>query len=537
MGREPPPRGHDQRRRARRALDLGRVHALLGRAVHGGVPGRLLLPAPRKASSCTTRTCASAAATASTPARSARRSSRRPARSACAARWTSARSAPAAPKPNDSEAEFKKYGRNRLAEGKLPACAEMCSTKALLGGDGDVLADIYRERVMRARQGRRGLGLGDGLRAAAPAAKQAAGRHRRKERNHDAQNAARRCSPSRPAVALAGLRRTAAGRRLQAGDLPGQAPTRRPTSGAPWNGNKRASGSNAIRTAQPGAERVQAHRQLTRADRHAHTDLHPRGLRASCSHRRLACLAASRRHPAAQRRQDRAMPTRKAAAGSSRPSSRSTTSRCGRKSARASPQFTSIPGRETNVLIQSQGQTWRALRNVPVVDCAAAGADRDRAAGHRSATTCGAARCELHGKPTGRLIERFTAGEAARPTGRWRSRFVIAGDHRPHHHVRQERAAAADRLHAVLVARDPRQEPPQLRRPAVRRLRRCCSSRQCVRTTSRARTMSQWIAKFGGMLDRAARRTCRRASSTPARKLWFWGWSARLRRWSSARAA
>ena len=27
------------------------------------------------------------------------------------------------------------------------------------------------------------------------------------------------------------------------------------------------------------------------------------------------------------------------------------------------PQFTSIPGRETNVLIQSQGQTWRSLRN------------------------------------------------------------------------------------------------------------------------------------------------------------------------------
>jgi formate dehydrogenase subunit gamma len=29
------------------------------------------------------------------------------------------------------------------------------------------------------------------------------------------------------------------------------------------------------------------------------------------------------------------------------------------------PQYTSIPGRETNVLIQPQGQTWRALR-VPV---------------------------------------------------------------------------------------------------------------------------------------------------------------------------
>ncbi len=51
------------------------------------------------------------------------------------------------PETNNSEAEYKKYGRNRLAEGKLPVCAEMCSTKALLGGDGDVLADIYRERV------------------------------------------------------------------------------------------------------------------------------------------------------------------------------------------------------------------------------------------------------------------------------------------------------------------------------------------------------------------------------------------------------
>jgi formate dehydrogenase iron-sulfur subunit len=46
-----------------------------------------------------------------------------------------------------SEDEFRKYGRNRLAEGKLPPAPKMCSTKALLGGDGDVLADIYRNRV------------------------------------------------------------------------------------------------------------------------------------------------------------------------------------------------------------------------------------------------------------------------------------------------------------------------------------------------------------------------------------------------------
>ena len=70
------------------------------------------------------------------------------------------------PEANGSEAEFKKYGRNRLAEGKLPACAEMCSTKALLGGDGDVVADIFRNRVLDARQGQRSLGLGHRLRQA-----------------------------------------------------------------------------------------------------------------------------------------------------------------------------------------------------------------------------------------------------------------------------------------------------------------------------------------------------------------------------------
>jgi hypothetical protein len=42
-----------------------------------------------------------------------------------------------------------KYGRNRIAEGKLPLCAEMCATKALVAGDGDVVADIYRKRVLK----------------------------------------------------------------------------------------------------------------------------------------------------------------------------------------------------------------------------------------------------------------------------------------------------------------------------------------------------------------------------------------------------
>ena len=52
------------------------------------------------------------------------------------------------PEEIGSSDEHKKYGSNRLAEGKLPLCAEMCSTKALLAGDADVISDIYRKRVV-----------------------------------------------------------------------------------------------------------------------------------------------------------------------------------------------------------------------------------------------------------------------------------------------------------------------------------------------------------------------------------------------------
>ncbi len=59
------------------------------------------------------------------------------------------------PEAPHSRAEREKYGRNRLAEGKLPLCAEMCSTKALLAGDGAVVAEIYQQRVV-------GRGFGSG---------------------------------------------------------------------------------------------------------------------------------------------------------------------------------------------------------------------------------------------------------------------------------------------------------------------------------------------------------------------------------------
>ena len=52
------------------------------------------------------------------------------------------------PVETGSAEERRSYGANRLAEGKLPLCAEMCATKALLAGDADMVADIYRKRVV-----------------------------------------------------------------------------------------------------------------------------------------------------------------------------------------------------------------------------------------------------------------------------------------------------------------------------------------------------------------------------------------------------
>ncbi len=63
-----------------------------------------------------------------------------------------------------SEEEGQPYGRNRLAEGKAPLCAGMCATKALLAGDADIVADVYRERVLPAWRRRPSLGLDQGIR-------------------------------------------------------------------------------------------------------------------------------------------------------------------------------------------------------------------------------------------------------------------------------------------------------------------------------------------------------------------------------------
>ena len=47
-----------------------------------------------------------------------------------------------------SKEEMELYGANRIAEGKLPMCASLCSTKALLAGDASVISDIYARRVV-----------------------------------------------------------------------------------------------------------------------------------------------------------------------------------------------------------------------------------------------------------------------------------------------------------------------------------------------------------------------------------------------------
>ena len=104
---------------------------------------------PKKVLYCITRTLVSAVATASLPARSVRHNSRMaPLPLVIAARWTNAPSVPVALRKMDRRLSLK-YGRNRISEGKLPACAEMCSTKALLAGDAPVISDIFRDRALR----------------------------------------------------------------------------------------------------------------------------------------------------------------------------------------------------------------------------------------------------------------------------------------------------------------------------------------------------------------------------------------------------
>ncbi|MDL0088533.1 formate dehydrogenase FDH3 subunit beta [Campylobacter gastrosuis] len=57
----------------------------------------------------------------------------------------------------NSHEEFEEYGQNRIAEGKVPVCAAMCSTKALLVGESAIIEQIYQTRVENRGYGEKDL--------------------------------------------------------------------------------------------------------------------------------------------------------------------------------------------------------------------------------------------------------------------------------------------------------------------------------------------------------------------------------------------
>ena len=75
------------------------------------------------------------------------------------------------------------------------------------------------------------------------------------------------------------------------------------------------------------------------------------------------------------------------------------------------PQYASIPGRETNVLIQAAGRQWREFHNGPLTQTG--GWLIVVVLALLTAVYLIAGSIKLHGQPTGRLIERFNAVERA----------------------------------------------------------------------------------------------------------------------------
>lgn len=51
------------------------------------------------------------------------------------------------PEETNSHEEREIYGLNLISEGKVPVCAAMCATKALIVGSADEVSKIYRERI------------------------------------------------------------------------------------------------------------------------------------------------------------------------------------------------------------------------------------------------------------------------------------------------------------------------------------------------------------------------------------------------------
>ncbi|MBK1991895.1 4Fe-4S dicluster domain-containing protein [Campylobacter sp. 2018MI35] len=57
------------------------------------------------------------------------------------------------PEKTNSEKERELYGQNRIAEGKVPMCAAVCSTNALLVGESSKIEEIYHNRLTNRNYG------------------------------------------------------------------------------------------------------------------------------------------------------------------------------------------------------------------------------------------------------------------------------------------------------------------------------------------------------------------------------------------------
>ena len=57
------------------------------------------------------------------------------------------------PEETNSHEELHMYGQNRISEGKVPMCAAVCATNALLVGDAAEVSNVYRKRVMLRQAG------------------------------------------------------------------------------------------------------------------------------------------------------------------------------------------------------------------------------------------------------------------------------------------------------------------------------------------------------------------------------------------------
>ena len=64
------------------------------------------------------------------------------------------------PEEAHSQREVQLYGSNRVADGKLPMCASVCATKALVAGDADDVANVVRQRIAQRGSGESPWGWG-----------------------------------------------------------------------------------------------------------------------------------------------------------------------------------------------------------------------------------------------------------------------------------------------------------------------------------------------------------------------------------------